>query len=707
MQAILSVLSTLADLGLVVLGFTAIIFVHELGHFVAARWAGIRVHAFAIGFGPAVLSWRKGLGLRRGSSDGEYAALAASGERRAGGVVVHEGREISPTEYRLNWVLFGGYVKMLGQEDGNPEAVSAEKDGYQACIPWKRMVVISAGVVMNVLAAAALFIVVFFAGLKTMPPKVGDVSAYTPAGKAVAENAGELGLSGEAARLRSGDTVVSIDGKKPNSFNDLVLASSMARRGRAVELEVERAGVEGRLRFKVVPEVGRLSGLLELGIEPARSGEIVNIEAEPARAAFAAQLTKLGFAGVEPGMRVIAAGGEPASTSADVARAFRRSEGRAVEVAFVGPDGREVRVSAMPRPLFEEDLVPAPSGAKQVVEHLLGLVPVMKVVGEENKGGLLKGDIFARIGAVEYPGLAAGMAEIQGHAGRTIRVAVLRDGERVELECKVDRQGRIGFGAGNTIDDSTLLARPPAELTDLSEGTKPRTPAAARLGIVPGSTITAVGGRNVATFADVRAVLREALGPAALAGTGADVAMTFSLPAPAGGERSVVWSMTSDEVRGLMALGWRSPLGEGAFAFEETVLKAGSAWEALTLGVSETHRVMMMTYATFARLFEGTVRVEHLKGPVGIAHVGTLIADRGLVWLLFFLALISVNLAVVNFLPLPIVDGGQFLFILYEQITGRPPSIGFQNVAALAGLALIGTMFIVVTFNDVKNLLGF
>ena len=127
----------------------------------------------------------------------------------------------------------------------------------------------------------------------------------------------------------------------------------------------------------------------------------------------------------------------------------------------------------------------------------------------------------------------------------------------------------------------------------------------------------------------------------------------------------------------------------------------------MQMGVRETHRVMMSTYLTFARLFQGTVKIEHLKGPVGIAHIGTIIADRGLVWLTFFLALISVNLAVVNFLPLPIVDGGQFLFILYEQISGKPVPIGFQNVATLAGLVLIGSMFLIVTFNDIANLLGF
>lgn len=113
-----------------------------------------------------------------------------------------------------------------------------------------------------------------------------------------------------------------------------------------------------------------------------------------------------------------------------------------------------------------------------------------------------------------------------------------------------------------------------------------------------------------------------------------------------------------------------------------------------------------MTYLTFARLFDGTVKVEHLKGPIGIAHVGTHIIDRGVVWLLFFLALLSVNLAVINFLPLPIVDGGQFLFLCYEAIRGKPAPVGVQNFTALAGMLLIGAMFLIVTFNDVLRLFG-
>ena len=114
----------------------------------------------------------------------------------------------------------------------------------------------------------------------------------------------------------------------------------------------------------------------------------------------------------------------------------------------------------------------------------------------------------------------------------------------------------------------------------------------------------------------------------------------------------------------------------------------------------------MLTYLTIDRLFRGTVKVEHLQGPVGIVHIGSKVADRGFSYLLFFLGLISVNLAVINFLPLPIVDGGLFLYLVYEAFKGRPPSVGFQNGAALVGLLLIATAFVVTFYNDIVRIIG-
>src|SRR2546422_10072673 len=108
---ILAWLWTAFDLLLVILGFSLIIVLHELGHFLAAKWAGIRVLAFAIGFGSAAVSYRKGLGVRRGSSEQEHQQLL---KREAAGVLpdgaTPAATRISPTEYRLNWLPFRRYV---------------------------------------------------------------------------------------------------------------------------------------------------------------------------------------------------------------------------------------------------------------------------------------------------------------------------------------------------------------------------------------------------------------------------------------------------------------------------------------------------------------------------------------------------------------------------------------------------------------------
>ena len=127
---------------------------------------------------------------------------------------------------------------------------------------------------------------------------------------------------------------------------------------------------------------------------------------------------------------------------------------------------------------------------------------------------------------------------------------------------------------------------------------------------------------------------------------------------------------------------------------------------AIAMGLHETDRVMRTTYLTFIRLFQGSISPKNLNGPVGIVHTGTIIAERGLIWLLFFFALVNINLAVVNFLPIPITDGGHMIFLIWEQITGKPVSLAVQNAATLAGLVLIVAVFLFVTYNDISRLLG-
>jgi regulator of sigma E protease len=701
MTQLLGFLSTLPDLALVILGFGFIIFIHELGHFVAAKWAGIRVLAFAVGFGRPILAYRKGMGVRWGtSSEPEYTRLAKAGQAAG----------LSPTEYRLNWMPLGGYVKMLGQEDLNPNAVSRESDSFQNTPPWKRMVVISAGVVMNVILAAVLFVIVFMTGLKTEPPQVGGVLRGSAAAMAVATNAGALGVTEPG--LLAGDLVVEVNGREPEEFTDLVLAAAMARRGAAVSLAVQRQGLPEPLRFEIVPRVGDQK-LLEIGLFPASTNQLKSAPPE-LLAEVRESLGRIGLEGVDPGMSLVEVDGAAATEAADLVLAVRRSGGRPVPVVFEGEGG--ARVERMIRPEAEPEVttVTLPSGMEVPVRHLLGLTPVMSVATESRPAqGLEPGDIFARLGNAHYPSMAEGMAEIHAHRGRTIQATVLRrgaDGRLMPVELQPEVRpvslGQIGFFPDSTHATDTLLALPPRGLE--SAGTVPAVDLVAR----PGTRIVSIAGAPVSNFREVREALRRATERVA-AENAASASIPVEIEAPiasgvdADRTREVVsWTLSRAEVQRLHRLGWASPLDSLAFEPKQFMLQASGPVDALRMGIAKTHRVMLMTYITFARLFEGTVKVEHLKGPVGIAQMGTRVAERGTVWLLFFMALISVNLAVINFLPLPIVDGGQFVFLVLEQIRGKPVSVEIQNVATAIGLLLIGTVFIVVTFHDIVNLFG-
>lgn len=714
MDSVLAVFATAGDLALVILGFGFIIFVHELGHFLAARWAGIRVLAFAIGFGPPLLTWRKGIGWRRRSTEPEYldwVRRRGSGPRASAGPL----DAISPTEYRLNALPLGGYVKMLGQDDIDPTATSDAPDSFQNCKPWRRMVVISAGVVMNIILAAVLFVIVFSAGLKTEPPIVGDVVPGQPASKNVATNARQLGVLEPG--LQPADRVISINGSPAQEFQDITLATAMAAPGQAIRLVVDRAGVDRPLNFSITPEVGALSGLLEMGIGPGHSATILEVRNEKERALLDEALAGSGLAGVEPGMTLVRVGSNSTVRSAaDLTRAIRHSGGSPVEVEFAGPNSRITR-TITPRPELALHTFKRPDGNIVVHRHLLGLTPVMTIENVDSYAaaqGLKAGDVVVRAGAIQFPSMAQGSGEINAHRGDTIDLVVARKGEdgatvEVPIKARVKSSGRIGLIMGSTADDSNLLASPPPELTDIRADAKPSPPPALSIIDRPGLRLVAVEGKPVSNFADIRRELFTATSDASLLTQPARVIVTVEL-ARAGGAGPVredrQWNLTADDIRSLHSLAWESPVDPSLFKFEETELRAADFIDALRMGVARTHNVMMMTYVTFARLFQQTVKIEHLKGPVGIAHIGTKIADRGFVWLLFFMALISVNLAVVNFLPLPIVDGGQFIFLIIEQIRGKPVPPQVLNAATVVGLVLIGSMFIVVTFHDVMGLFG-
>ena len=96
-----------------------------------------------------------------------------------------------------------------------------------------------------------------------------------------------------------------------------------------------------------------------------------------------------------------------------------------------------------------------------------------------------------------------------------------------------------------------------------------------------------------------------------------------------------------------------------------------------------------------------------VSGPVGILKISYTIAEgRSLIDFLYFMALISICVAVFNFLPIPVLDGGHLLMLIIERIKGSPVSIKVQEIATYAGLFLIIIIFVLVTFNDIIKVIN-
>ncbi|PUE66193.1 RIP metalloprotease RseP [Arcobacter lacus] len=129
---------------LLVLSF--LVFFHELGHFLAAKFFGVKVHTFSIGFGKQIYSkYWKG------------------------------------TTWQIALIPLGGYVKMKGQDDSNPALIEDGEDSYNAKKPWQRIIILFAGPFANFILAAILYFIIALSGANTWAAQVGSVQENSPA----------------------------------------------------------------------------------------------------------------------------------------------------------------------------------------------------------------------------------------------------------------------------------------------------------------------------------------------------------------------------------------------------------------------------------------------------------------------------------------------------------------------------------------------
>ena len=128
--------------------------------------------------------------------------------------------------------------------------------------------------------------------------------------------------------------------------------------------------------------------------------------------------------------------------------------------------------------------------------------------------------------------------------------------------------------------------------------------------------------------------------------------------------------------------------------------------EALKTGLVQTWRLVDLTWQSFVKLAQRVVPADQVGGPIMIAQMVGQQAEQGLVGVLGLAALISINLAILNLLPVPVLDGGQMLFCLIEMIFRRPVPQKIQEWGMRVGMALLLSLMIFATFNDVTRIIN-
>jgi len=128
-------------------------------------------------------------------------------------------------------------------------------------------------------------------------------------------------------------------------------------------------------------------------------------------------------------------------------------------------------------------------------------------------------------------------------------------------------------------------------------------------------------------------------------------------------------------------------------------------FESAAEGVLQTWQIAKVTVLAIVKIFTGTISAKTLGGPIMIAQLAGQQAKAGIINLIFFIALLSVNLGIINLLPIPVLDGGHLLFFLIEAISRRPVNIKMREVAQQVGIFVLILIMVYVFYNDIARIL--
>jgi regulator of sigma E protease len=222
---------------------------------------------------------------------------------------------------------------------------------------------------------------------------------------------------------------------------------------------------------------------------------------------------------------------------------------------------------------------------------------------------------------------------------------------------------------------------------------------AAKAGIENGATISQVNGLAVHTWTDLYLALRQEMGR--------EIKITY-LPVRADPARAAKTVSLGKLTPAMFdPLAYRFSALNPALPFKPLTktIRYPNPLEAVEWGGQQTLTWVLGTYVSIRSMIMRTVSPGSASGPLGLGAAAVKIAQDGFIRFIDFFAIISAAIAVFNFLPLPVMDGGYAVFLLVEKIRGRPLSIRVTNYIQMTGLVLLLGLFLVITCNDIYKLI--
>lgn len=643
------------DVFVFILVLGELVFFHEMGHFLAAKACGIYCERFSLGMPPRVFGFKFG-----------------------------------ETDYCIGLLPIGGYVKMAGQEDV-PLSEDERKEQYGSIPPdrwymnkpvWQRMIVIGAGPFMNVVLAVLLYAIVAAYGAEVPESKVdtriGLVEDSSPASQASLYRIEQIDERVDTNRepdgfgWKTGDRILRVRGKEIRNIMDLAIDAVLSAGG-AIPVVLERTSPDGDTTLyysEVLPEQLETDERVRFGMMPFQTALVGNLlEDMPAQAA-----------GIRPGDVITKAQGQiiDAQSFSHMVSKLTSAEPVTLEVQ------REDQT-------LELTLAPKRIGRFKGIEFTPPLDWLSKTdpsaplsVSFEDEAllartGLRLGDRVKRVD--NKPGTGATLKELGGREPEEkVEVVVERSawpfglGGTREITCS-------GVAIGDFIQAVTRFDVTPRVL-GITEALSKDT------GLQAQDIVEEVDGKPATT-----ALLREIQDTR----IGETVRVKVRKPEIGYGlmrkESSAQATITVEPV-GIVGIVWQQRL----------VVHRVPPAKVLPEAMYQTRLALDRTMKTLGLLVTGKLSVQDLGGPVMIFSATTAAARRGYSWLLEITAFISINLAIFNMLPLPVLDGGHMVFLTIEGVRRKPVNARITEWVQQAGLVLIIGLMLFVTFNDIRRL---